>query len=184
MTNNEFLDAAKQVLDDTGRIGSVSDGYHTYDELYHHRAMLFASLCHAYPSLFWKSKKHDDGTMYAGMFIVGMNTRSGQATYHYDVDPYWHFFDCKELDKAPVFDGHTPDDAIRRIYAECHMRYLDNSIRAAYDMADAGKCDNDTRSLRQTQVKGSDVLEATAIDSDALGELLEYTKKKARENFS
>lgn len=53
--------------------------------------------------------------MYDGMFIVGIQTPEGQATYHYDVDPYWDIFHIKELESAPAWDGHTPDEAIRRI---------------------------------------------------------------------
>ena len=53
--------------------------------------------------------------MYDGMFIVGINTPEGPATYHYDVDPYWGMFRVKELETSPEWDGHTPDEAIRRI---------------------------------------------------------------------
>lgn len=53
--------------------------------------------------------------MYDGMFIVGIDTPDGQATYHYDIDPYWGMFRCKELDRAPEWDGHTPEQAIERI---------------------------------------------------------------------
>ena len=53
--------------------------------------------------------------MYDGMFIVGIETPDGQATYHYDVEPYWNLFQCKEVDRAPEWDGHTPDQAIERI---------------------------------------------------------------------
>ena len=95
--------------------GETSDGYHTFNELYHHRAVLFSVIVHDHKDLAWKSKKHHDGTMYDGMFIVGIETPEGQATYHYDVDPYWDMFDCKELENAPEWDGHTPDDAIARI---------------------------------------------------------------------
>lgn len=49
------------------------------------------------------------------MFIVGIDTPDGQATYHYDVVPYWDLFHVKELEFAPEWDGHTPDEAIRRI---------------------------------------------------------------------
>jgi hypothetical protein len=49
------------------------------------------------------------------MFIVGIETPEGQATYHYDLNPYWDMFKVKELDKAPTWDGHTPEDAINRI---------------------------------------------------------------------
>lgn len=96
---------------------SQSDGYHTFNELYHHRAILFSSLCNLMPDKAWKSKRHDDGTMYDGMFIVGLDTPYGQATYHYDVEPYWELFNVKELDRAPAFDGHDHYDALDRIYS-------------------------------------------------------------------
>lgn len=97
--------------------GSISDGYHTFDELYHHRAILFSVICNLHPELAWKSKQHDDpnSPMYDGMFICGIETPEGQATYHYDIDPYWDIFNVKELERAPKFDGHTPEMAINRI---------------------------------------------------------------------
>lgn len=95
--------------------GETSDGYHTFNELYHHRAVLFAFIVAHYPELSWKSKRHHDGSMYDGMFIVGINTPEGQATYHYDLAPYWDYFSCKEVDTAPEWDGHTPIQAIERI---------------------------------------------------------------------
>lgn len=96
-------------------LGEFSDGYHTFNELYHHRAVLFSVICNNNKDIAWKSKKHSDGTMFKDMFIVGVNTPEGQATYHYDIDPYWEMFQVKELDKAPEWDGHTPDEAIRRV---------------------------------------------------------------------
>ena len=95
--------------------GETSDGYHTFNELYHHRAVLFSVIVKAFPDRAWKSRKHHDGTMYDGMFIVGIETPDGQASYHYDVYPYWDMFECKELEYAPEWDGHTPDEAICRI---------------------------------------------------------------------
>lgn len=105
-------------LSDRGEsLGFVSDGYHTFDELYHHRAVLFSVICNANPEISWKSKQHHDPDqpMYDGMFIVGIETPEGQATYHYDLEPYWDMFAVKELDRAPEWDGHTPDQAIARI---------------------------------------------------------------------
>ena len=95
--------------------GETSDGYHTFNELYHHRALLFSVIVRNYPELCWKSKRHHTGDMYDGMFIVGINTPDGQASYHYDIEPYWDMFDCEELEFAPEWDGHTPDQAIERI---------------------------------------------------------------------
>ncbi len=102
-------------IEEVSDIGELSDGYHTFNELYHHRALLTAKLFNTYFHLAWKSKLHHDGTMYDGMFIVGIETPEGMATYHYDIDPYWDMFKIKELDKAPEWDGHTPEDAINRI---------------------------------------------------------------------
>lgn len=121
--NSEAISKAQALIDKVkkngGSVGSLSDGYHTFDELYHHRALLFASLCMTtFRNVAWKSLLHDDpknNPMYAGMFIVGVETPDGQATYHYDIDPYWSIFKVKELDHAPKYDGHTPTEAIERI---------------------------------------------------------------------
>lgn len=106
----------------------ISDGFHTMAELYHHRAILFSVIVRDHQELAWKSKAHHDGTMYDGMFIVGIETPKGQATYHYDIAPYWDMFDCKELDRAPEWDGHSPADAIERIATlgaeTCEMEYV------------------------------------------------------------
>jgi hypothetical protein len=61
----------------------ISDGYHTFGELYEHRAALFVALinrCTDIPS--WISHQHHDGTMFNGYFIAGMNLPTGQISYH------------------------------------------------------------------------------------------------------
>ena len=115
--------------------GETSDGYHTFNELYHHRAVLFSVIVRDHHELAWKSKMHHDGTMYDGMFIVGIETPQGQATYHYDIDPYWEMFDCKELERAPEWDGHTPDQAIERIAT------LTSRRRKTYTKEYCNRCD-------------------------------------------
>lgn len=120
--NGETVDAVvcfKELIEDHFEIidklksGELSDGYHTFNELYHHRAVLFSVIVNQNKSISWKSKKHHDGTMYDGMFIVGIDTPQGQYSYHYDIEPYWNIFECKELDNAPVWDGHEPKDIDR-----------------------------------------------------------------------
>ncbi|HFZ6679559.1 TPA: hypothetical protein ACJS0G_001609 [Streptococcus agalactiae] len=93
--------------------GDVSDGYHTFNELYYHRMVLFLVILKSNKNLSWKSKKHYDGTMYDDYFIVGINTPKGQFTYHYHSD-YWGMFDgIQEIPNAPKWDGHKPDDVTR-----------------------------------------------------------------------
>lgn len=116
-TRRRMSDCLADLIEPEKITGETSDGYHTFDELYDHRAKLFSVIVHDHRELAWKSRLHHDGTMYDGMFIVGIETPGGQATYHYDVDPYWGLFDCEELDRAPEWDGHTPQQSIDRIAA-------------------------------------------------------------------
>lgn len=99
--------------------GDISDGYHTFNELYDHRAALTAALFKSLPSdTVYKSKKHHDGTMYDGMFIVGANLPGiGEISYHYDLDPWWDVFNIREVENSPEWDGHTPNDVIERLKA-------------------------------------------------------------------
>lgn len=112
------LDTVKYVraAPDGGKdaIGETSDGYHTFNELYEHRHALFLAVCGAYKDRAWKSKFHSDGSMFDGWFIAGIATTEGQATYHLPLR-LWDAFDVEELPAAPLWDGHTADDVIRRI---------------------------------------------------------------------
>jgi len=94
--------------------GGASDGYHTFNELYEHRHVLFAALVADIDDS-WKSKKHHDGTMFdGGWFIAGIELHTGTITYHIPLR-LWDLFLCKELEFAPEWDGHTSDDVIKRI---------------------------------------------------------------------
>jgi hypothetical protein len=90
-------------------IGEISDGYHTFNELYYHRMILFSVICNQNRELAWKSMLHADGTMYEGYFIVGITTPEGNYTYHFE-KKYWDKFDVPVLSCAPVWDGHKAED--------------------------------------------------------------------------
>ena len=102
-------------------IGEVSDGYHTFNSLYNQRLYLWAALVKAYKDKAWKSKKHNDGEpcFDGGWFLVGITTPAGDYTYHYEMKD-WGLFDCKVIDKAPVFDGHTDKDITRVLTLQPH----------------------------------------------------------------
>lgn len=95
-------------------IGEISDGYHTFNSLYDQRLYLFAALVNTFRDISWKSHKHADGEdcFGGGWFVVGINTPKGPYTYHYE-NKYWDLFKCKELDRAPEWDGHTDKDIER-----------------------------------------------------------------------
>ncbi len=98
-----------------GGIGEVSDGCHTFNELYRHRAMMFSVICSTHPNSAWKARKHQDGTMYSGMFLAGIHTPEGQAAYYFDMDPYWNLFRVPELRFAPELEDLKPEETLRRI---------------------------------------------------------------------
>lgn len=110
--NGEIQDGYEKELLDTN---DISDGNHTFGELYDHRAVLFMMLCKCFRRLAWKSKYHSDGTMFDNMFIVGIDTPKGQVTYHYYKDLYWDDFDVTELERAPEWDGHSSTDVLDRL---------------------------------------------------------------------
>lgn len=98
-----------------GKIGDITDGYHSFNELYQHRCILFSIICNTFRDYSWKSWLHSDGTMFTDYFIVGVTTPQGNYTYHYHKDE-WDRFNVKEIDKAPEWDGHTASD-ITRLYS-------------------------------------------------------------------
>lgn len=95
-------------------IGEFSDGFHTFNSLYHQRAVLFATLVNTYSSHSWKSYRHEDGQLCfgGGWFIVGIDTPKGSYTYHYE-NKYWDMFNCQTYENAKHWDGHTDDDVER-----------------------------------------------------------------------
>ena len=97
-------------------MGEVSDGYHTFNQLYHQRAILFATIVNQNKDRAWKSYKHEDGKYCfdkdGEWFIVGIDTPLGSYTYHYSKE-YWDYFDCEELECGKPWDGHTKEDVTR-----------------------------------------------------------------------
>lgn len=92
----------------------ISDGYHTFNELYNHRILLFIFICN-YNDKAWKSKYYSDGTFYDNYFVMGLNENDGeQITYHIPFK-YWDLCRCKKLERAPKFDGHTSYDVLNRL---------------------------------------------------------------------
>lgn len=112
----------------------VTDGYHSMDELYEHRYRLFLALVKIYDNYItplgcnvrcWKSKLHDDGTMFKDSFILGMTVT--QPSFNTEVAPqtfdisyhlplrYWHLAKVIELEKAPPYDGYKSGDVLERL---------------------------------------------------------------------
>lgn len=96
-------------------IEDLSDGYHTYRQLYYQRMILFAVIVKQNKDLAWKSLCHSDGKpcFGGGWFIIGIDTPEGSYSYHYE-DSFYSLFECKELPVGKAWDGHTEKD-VRRL---------------------------------------------------------------------
>ena len=99
----------------------ISDGYHTFGELYEHRIALWISLCNEvektwHQTRVWKSKLHNDGSKFDGWFILGMDYLEGyQKSYHLPLSYWDRCSQFKTLERGIPFDGHIPSDVIQRL---------------------------------------------------------------------
>lgn len=90
--------------------GDISDGYHTFDELYDHRCLLFIQLCLALPErAYWRPH-------YEGWPLLGLETPEGQITYHVP-EKHLRLFKDKVKQGGPEWDGHTPQHVVQRLIA-------------------------------------------------------------------
>ncbi len=100
-------------------VKQISDGHHTFEDLYKNRLILFCTLCNINPDISWKSKKHFDeenDPMFKGDFIAGINTPEGVATYHFKLE-FWDLFQIPEIEKAPKYDNYDNATVLKRIYS-------------------------------------------------------------------
>ena len=102
-------------------VSKVSDGYHTFEELYEFRVVYNAALFNEWHAQMLydvhKSEKHHDGGLCfgGGWFIVVAVLPTGQISNHYELKD-WDLFDVTVHDRALYeFDGHTSKDVVNRI---------------------------------------------------------------------
>lgn len=103
--------------------GSISDGHHTFDELYRYRMLYNAALFNVWYEeapynefQVHKSWKHSDGELCfgGGWFIVVAQLPTGQISNHYK-EEFWPLFKIVEWEKAAKYDGHDPKEAAIRL---------------------------------------------------------------------
>lgn len=121
----------EKIRSNPGISDKISDGYHTFWELYKHRIHLFIALCSAiilsdymfhkldewediHPTCI-KSKLHEDGSSFPWWFIMQLETEHGQISYHLPME-YWDKCSfAEEQETANKWDGHTSDDVLERL---------------------------------------------------------------------
>lgn len=108
----------------------VSDGHHTFGELYEYRLLYnaaFFNMLAAFCSFQGqdnlktpvKSKKHSDGFVPfddPDWFIVVWQSPYGQISNHYRMR-YWDYFKIPSVELAPEYDGHNSVQAKERLEA-------------------------------------------------------------------
>jgi hypothetical protein len=106
----------------------VSDGFHTFTDLYDHRRALTAVMA-AYAATMptaaaWRSKAHhpeDEPMFEGGYFVVGIQLDTGPITYHYKLEHWDDFAAVPELQHAPRWDGAMPEDTVTRLLDLAHL---------------------------------------------------------------
>ncbi len=102
--------------------GETSDGYHTFNELYDHRVLLWINFVNTMPQKAYLLKEH-----FAGWFLLGLDTEAGQISYHCP-NKYLNLVNnkVKEIKDDSNYDGHTSKDVIDRL--AIHARLTQNNI--------------------------------------------------------
>lgn len=89
--------------------GETSDGYHTFNELYDHRCLLWINYCLTNIEDTYLVQDH-----FEGWFLLGKETQFGQISYHCP-NKYLDFVLGVVPLRHPEFDGHTSADVIARL---------------------------------------------------------------------
>ena len=118
---HEVNDKGHILFPDLAHNGNISDGYHTFDELYEFRKVYNAALFNEWFKRgkynVHKSKRHHDGEecFGGGWFIVVAVLPEGQISNHYEMKD-WDLFNVLDTPEALYeFDGHTPEDVLKRL---------------------------------------------------------------------
>ena len=62
----------------------------------------------------WRHHNNEEDPMFEGSFIVVIESEQGQISYHYKAE-HWDKFKIPEREEANEYDGHTPEDTIKRL---------------------------------------------------------------------
>lgn len=117
---NKSIQMFKNGKPNSLKTDEVSDGYHTFGELYEFRklynACLFKEFAQNKAYNVHKSMKHHDGELCfgGGWFIVSATLPDGQISNHYEMKD-WDLFQCEEREMAEEWDGHTSKDVVERL---------------------------------------------------------------------
>lgn len=129
----------------TDDLDGISDGFHTFRELYRYRLLynvaFLNELAKSGAVEMCKSLRHNDGEKVFGgdWFIVMVNLPTGQISNHYHIS-YWDLFKIPEKDKAFPWDGHTAEEAADRLEKYVRLVYTEVDFSEAFKSLKNGLC--------------------------------------------
>jgi hypothetical protein len=89
----------------------VSDGYHTFEELYDHRCLLFINLCMAQP----RKCAYKIDPNFEGWPALYLELPCGQISYHVPAKFLPLFQNTIERDDNYFYDGHKSEDVLEQL---------------------------------------------------------------------
>jgi hypothetical protein len=87
----------------------ISDGYHTFEELYDHRCLLFINLCMVQP----EKCAYKLDSEFDGWPALYLELPSGQISYHVPIKFLPLFSDKIKRADNYLYDGHKSEDVLR-----------------------------------------------------------------------
>jgi len=95
----------------------ISDGWHTFGELYRHRSVLFIKLAKVMAMnkkyFVYKARKHSDGTIMDGCFNLGVRLPDETYIAYHLFNEDWETCDfAQELETSPIKGRYTSNDAL------------------------------------------------------------------------
>ena len=117
----EITEIQEQINLYDGNRWELHDGYHTFNELYEHRIILYISLCKQIVASRYKqvraSKKHFDWTSRDWRFIMWIGTIPWTIITYHLPDKYWNDISkfAMILENWLERDWHTSNDVLDRL---------------------------------------------------------------------
>jgi hypothetical protein len=112
-------DEDKKIYEENPPLGGISDGYHSFDELYDHRNLLFINFC----LLNWGMESSGEGRIFQvwwrhdettkGWFILYAQFKEGQQISYHIQDKF--LVKGKIPNGGPEWDKHTSKDVLVRL---------------------------------------------------------------------
>ena len=102
-----------------GHKSNLTDGYHTMEELYEHRYLLYINLALSLKQYAYIAEANQNGEKWGDSFILGIHIEEGMQISYHIPNKYRHLcdfvnpLDIYHLDT--IWDGHTPQNVLERL---------------------------------------------------------------------